>query len=121
NLAAGVLLVTFRPFRSGEYVDLGGIAGTVLQVQIFSTTLRTVDGRIVVVPNGKIIAGNIINFSREPVRRNELIISVAYDSDIDQVKSLIANIIADRKSTRLNSSHVKISYAVFCLKKKKTF
>lgn len=92
--AAGVLLVTFRPFRSGEYVDLGGIAGTVLQVQIFSTTLRTVDGRIVVVPNGKIIAGNIINFSREPVRRNELIISVAYDSDIDQVKSLIANIIA---------------------------
>ena len=94
NLAAGVLLVTFRPFRSGEYVDLGGIAGTVLQVQIFSTTLRTVDGRIVVVPNGKIIAGNIINFSREPARRNELIISVAYDSDIDQVKSLISNIIA---------------------------
>jgi len=110
NLAAGVLLVTFRPFRSGEYVDLGGIAGTVLQVQIFSTTLRTVDGRIVVVPNGKIIAGNIINFSREPVRRNELIISVAYDSDIDQVKSLITNIIAsddrilkDREQTvRLN-------------------
>ena len=94
NLAAGVLLVTFRPFRSGEYVDLGGIAGTVLQVQIFSTSLRTVYGRIVVVPNGKIIAGNIINFSREPVRRNELIISVAYDSDIDQVKSLISNIIA---------------------------
>lgn len=93
NLAAGVLLVTFRPFRSGEYVDLGGIAGTVLQVQIFSTTLRTVDGRIVVVPNGKIIAGNIINFSREPVRRNELLISVAYDSDIDKVKALLTNII----------------------------
>ncbi|MCD4560572.1 small-conductance mechanosensitive channel MscS [Lelliottia nimipressuralis] len=93
NLAAGVLLVTFRPFRSGEYVDLGGIAGTVLQVQIFSTTLRTVDGRIVVVPNGKIIAGNIINFSREPVRRNELLISVAYDSDIDRVKALLTNII----------------------------
>lgn len=93
NLAAGVLLVTFRPFRSGEYVDLGGIAGTVLQVQIFSTTLRTVDGRIVVVPNGKIIAGNIINFSREPVRRNELVVSVAYDSDIDQVKALLTSII----------------------------
>jgi len=93
NLAAGVLLVTFRPFRSGEYVDLGGVAGTVLQVQIFSTTMRTVDGRIVVIPNGKIIAGNIINFSREPVRRNELIISVSYDSDIDKVKSLITNII----------------------------
>ncbi|MDY9077139.1 mechanosensitive ion channel, partial [Escherichia coli] len=68
----------FRPFRAGEYVDLGGVAGTVLSVQIFSTTMRTADG--------KIIAGNIINFSREPVRRNEFIIGVAYDSDIDQVK-----------------------------------
>ncbi|AXF63376.1 MULTISPECIES: small-conductance mechanosensitive channel MscS [unclassified Leclercia] len=93
NLAAGVLLVTFRPFRSGEYVDLGGVAGTVLQVQIFSTTLRTVDGRIVVIPNGKIIANNIINFSREPERRNEFIIGVAYDSDIDKVKQLLTNII----------------------------
>lgn len=110
NLAAGVLLVTFRPFRAGEYVDLGGIAGTVLQVQIFSTTLRTVDGRIVVVPNGKIIAGNIINFSREPVRRNEFIIGVAYDSDIDKVKQLLTaivesdeRILTDRERTvRLN-------------------
>lgn len=93
NLAAGVLLVMFRPFRAGEYVDLGGVAGTVLNVQIFSTTMRTVDGKIVVIPNGKIIAGNIINFSREPVRRNEFIIGVAYDSDIDQVKKILADII----------------------------
>ncbi|HKM98586.1 MAG TPA: small-conductance mechanosensitive channel MscS [Buttiauxella sp.] len=93
NLAAGVLLVTFRPFRAGEYVDLGGIAGSVLNVQIFSTTLRTLDGKIVVVPNGKIIAGNIINFSREPVRRNEFIIGVAYDADIDQVKRILTDII----------------------------
>lgn len=93
NLAAGVLLVMFRPFRAGEYVDLGGVAGTVLNVQIFSTTMRTVDGKIVVIPNGKIIAGNIINFSREPVRRNEFIIGVAYDSDIDQVKIILTDII----------------------------
>ncbi|MCS2148295.1 small-conductance mechanosensitive channel MscS [Scandinavium manionii] len=93
NLAAGVLLVMFRPFRAGEYVDLGGVAGTVLNVQIFSTTMRTIDGKIVVIPNGKIIAGNIINFSREPVRRNEFIIGVAYDSDIDKVKQLLTNIV----------------------------
>lgn len=93
NLATGVLLVMFRPFRAGEYVDLGGVAGTVLNVQIFSTTMRTVDGKIVVIPNGKIIAGNIINFSREPVRRNEFIIGVAYDSDIDQVKKILTDII----------------------------
>ena len=93
NLAAGVLLVMFRPFRAGEYVDLGGVAGTVLSVQIFSTTMRTADGKIIVIPNGKIIAGNIINFSREPARRNEFIIGVAYDSDIDQVKQILTNII----------------------------
>ncbi|WEF28894.1 small-conductance mechanosensitive channel MscS [Klebsiella aerogenes] len=93
NLAAGVLLVMFRPFRAGEYVDLGGIAGTVQNVQIFSTTLRTVDGKIVVVPNAKIIAGNIINFSREPARRNEFIIGVPYTADIDKVKQLLTAII----------------------------
>lgn len=93
NLAAGVLLVTFRPFRASEYVDLGGVAGTVLNVQIFSTTLRTTDGKIVVVPNGKIISGNIINFSREPERRNEFIIGVSYDADIDQVKEILTNIL----------------------------
>ncbi|WP_052281976.1 small-conductance mechanosensitive channel MscS [Kluyvera genomosp. 1] len=93
NLAAGVLLVMFRPFRAGEYVDLGGVAGTVLSVQIFSTTMRTVDGKIVVIPNGKIIAGNIINFSREPARRNEFIIGVSYDADIDKVKQILTRIL----------------------------
>ncbi|MBV7406831.1 small-conductance mechanosensitive channel MscS [Enterobacter sp. ENT03] len=93
NLAAGVLLVTFRPFRAGEYVDLGGVAGTVLHVQIFSTTMRSADGRFVVIPNGKIIAGNIINFSREPVRRNEIVIAVDYDADIDQVRKILTDII----------------------------
>lgn len=93
NLAAGVLLVTFRPFRTGEYVDLGGIAGSVQHVQIFSTTLITADGKYVVVPNGKIIAGNIINFSRQPVRRNELIIGVSYDADTDRVREILTDIV----------------------------
>ncbi|MFE0586182.1 small-conductance mechanosensitive channel MscS [Pantoea vagans] len=93
NLAAGVLLVTFRPFRTGEFVDLSGVMGTVLHVQIFSTTLRTGDGKIVVVPNGKIISGNIVNFSREPVRRNEFIIGVAYEADVDEVIALLQQVV----------------------------
>lgn len=93
NLAAGVLLVTFRPFRASEMVDLGGVAGTVQNVQIFSTTLRTTDGKIVVVPNGKIIAGNIINYSREPARRNEFVIGVSYDADIDQVMKVLREVV----------------------------
>ncbi|WP_271461217.1 small-conductance mechanosensitive channel MscS [Pantoea leporis] len=93
NLAAGVLLVTFRPFKTGEFVDLGGVMGTVQNVQIFSTTLKSADGKIVVVPNGKIIAGNIVNYSREPIRRNEFIIGVAYDADVDQVISLLREVV----------------------------
>ena len=93
NLAAGVLLVTFRPFKTGEFVDLGGVMGTVQNVQIFSTTMKSADGKIVVVPNGKIIAGNIINYSREPIRRNEFIIGVAYDADVDKVIALFQEVV----------------------------
>ena len=93
NFAAGVLLVTLRPLRTGEYVDLGSVAGTVTNVHIFYTTLRTLDGKIVVVPNGKIISGNIINYSREPIRRNEFLIRVAYDSDIDLVIHILHEVI----------------------------
>ncbi|SFN07795.1 small conductance mechanosensitive channel [Izhakiella capsodis] len=93
NFAAGVLLVTFRPFRTGEYVDLGGVAGTVINVQIFSTTLKMSDAKIVVVPNGKIIANNIVNYSREPARRNEFIIGVAYEADVDEVIELLRSVV----------------------------
>ncbi|MGB8664759.1 MAG: small-conductance mechanosensitive channel MscS [Serratia inhibens] len=97
NFAAGVLLVIFRPLRVGEYVDLGGVAGTVDQVQIFSTTLRTVDNKTIVVPNGKIIAGNIINYSREPNRRVDIVVGVAYNADIDVVKKVLGDVIAADK------------------------
>ncbi|MEA9391719.1 small-conductance mechanosensitive channel MscS [Acerihabitans sp. TG2] len=93
NFAAGVLLVTFRHFRAGEYVDFSGTAGTVLVVQIFSTTLRTFDGKMVVVPNSKILSDNITNFSREPDRLIDLIVGVSYDADIEQVKTIITDII----------------------------
>ena len=92
NLAAGVLLVTFRPFRTGDFIDIG-ISGTVLSVHIFSTTLKTADGKIVVVPNGKIIAGDITNFSREPNRRNEFIINVASSADVDEVMALLREVV----------------------------
>lgn len=97
NFAAGVLLVTFRPFRVGEYVDIGGAAGTVLSVQIFSTTLQTSDGNIVVVPNGSIISGKIINYSREPLSRSQFIIGVSYDSDIDEVFAVLRKVVDAEK------------------------
>ena len=97
NFAAGVLLVLFRPFRTGEFVDLGGVSGTVKDVQIFSTTMLTSDNKTIVVPNGKIIAGNIINYPREPNRRVDITVGVAYDADIDLVKKVLGDIVAADK------------------------
>lgn len=93
NFAAGVLLVTLRPFKTGEYISLDNVSGTVLNIHIFYTTLRTLDGKIVIVPNNKIISGNIVNYSREPARRNEFIISVAYHSDIDLVIKVLKEVV----------------------------
>ncbi|MGI4816589.1 MAG: small-conductance mechanosensitive channel MscS [Janthinobacterium lividum] len=93
NFAAGVLLILLRPLRTSEYVNLGNAAGTVLNVHIFYTTLKTLDGKIIIIPNGKIVAGNIINYSREPIRRNQFVINVAYDSDADLVISVLQTVI----------------------------
>lgn len=92
NFAAGVLLVMFRQFRVGESVDLGGVAGTVTHVQIFSTTLLTGDNKVITVPNGKVISGNITNTSREPNSRTDIIVSVSYDAEIALVKKVLGDI-----------------------------
>lgn len=93
NLAAGVLLVIFRPIRAGEYVVIGAAEGTVQTVQIFSTTLRSADDKIIVIPNGKVISGDIINVTREPNRRRDIIVGVAYNADIDLVKKILTDIV----------------------------
>ncbi|MGR7402826.1 mechanosensitive ion channel domain-containing protein [Klebsiella aerogenes] len=69
NFAAGVLLVTLRPFRAGNFVQVGSVSGMVQSVHVFSTTLLTVDNKEVIIPNGKIIADSIVNYSRHPYRR----------------------------------------------------
>lgn len=71
NIAAGVLLVSLRPFRAEEIVQIGTVTGTVEKVHLFSTTLLTADSKEVVIPNGKIIADNIVNYSRHPFRRTD--------------------------------------------------
>ncbi|MCM0158264.1 mechanosensitive ion channel domain-containing protein [Candidatus Nardonella dryophthoridicola] len=89
NLAAGILLVGFRHFKVKDFVDLGGISGIVMSVQLFSTTLKTLDGRIVIVPNNRILLGNIINYSTEPNKLIDVVISVERNSNISYVKKCI--------------------------------
>lgn len=97
NFAAGVLLVTLRPFRAGNFVEVGAVSGVVQTVHVFSTTLLTVDNKEVVIPNGKIIADSIVNYSRHPWRRIDLLLGVAYQSRISEVKAVIQDIIDNER------------------------
>lgn len=93
NFAAGVLLVTLRPVRAGEYASVGAVAGVIEEVHIFSTTLRTADNKMVIIPNGKIIAGEIINYSRQSQRRVDITVGVSYRSAIAQVKQVLEAVV----------------------------
>ncbi|WP_080536678.1 mechanosensitive ion channel domain-containing protein, partial [Vibrio vulnificus] len=89
NFAAGVLIVAFRPFKSGDYVEIGGVAGSVEAIQIFQTVLKTPDNKMVVVPNSGVIGGAITNYSRHATRRVDLMIGVSYKSDLKKTKQVI--------------------------------
>lgn len=93
NFAAGFMLIIFRPFKTGDFVEAGGSAGIVEEIGIFTTTLRTPDNRMIVVPNGAIQEGVITNVSAKPTRRIDLVMGVSYDDDIRGVKALLCQIL----------------------------
>lgn len=95
NFAAGVLLIGFRFFKAGDYVEAAGTAGTVHSVQIFTTILMTPDNRMIVVPNSKILNDNIINYSKEKTRRLDLVIGVSYSADLKLTKEVLTRIIEE--------------------------
>ena len=97
NFAAGILIVIYRPYKVGDYIEAGNHAGTVKDIQIFSTVLKTPDNKIVVVPNGSIMNGSIVNYSDQDTRRVDLIISCSYEDDIDKVKSVLEDILKKEK------------------------
>jgi len=93
NFAAGVLMIIFRPFKAGDYIEGGGVAGTVEDVQIFTTQLITPDNKLIIVPNGKIMGDNIINYSAKDTRRLELVIGVGYGDDLDLARRVLQGVI----------------------------
>lgn len=93
NFASGVLIILFRPFKSGDFIDAGGITGTVDKIEIFQTTMKTPDNKRVIVPNAKITGGHITNFSAESTRRVDLVIGISYDSDLLKAKNILKDII----------------------------
>lgn len=97
NFAAGILIVIYRPYKVGDYIEAGNYAGTVKDIQIFSTVLKTPDNKIVVVPNGSIMNGSIVNYSDQDTRRIDLIVSCGYEDDIDKVRSVLEDILKKEK------------------------
>jgi len=94
NFAAGVLIVLFRPYKVGDFIEAAGIAGVVEQVQILTTVLRTGDNKQIIVPNGQIMDSIITNYSANDTRRVDMVVGVSYDDDLDKVRSTLQELIA---------------------------
>ena len=95
NLAAGVMLMIFRPYKVGDFVDAGGHFGNVEDITLFTTDMQTFDNQKIIIPNGKIWGEKIINHSHHPVRGVEMKFNVAYDDDIEKAKAVINKVLAD--------------------------
>ncbi len=94
NFAAGVLIVLFRPYRVGDFVEAAGISGVVEQVQILTTVLRTGDNKQIIVPNSQIMDSIITNYSANDTRRVDMVVGVSYDDDLDKVRATLEELIA---------------------------
>jgi len=92
NFAAGFLLIIFRPFKVGDFVEAGGVSGSVESISIFTTSLTTPDNKLVIVPNSSIYDGNITNYSAKETRRVDLVVGVSYDADLAEVKRILNEI-----------------------------
>ena len=117
NIASGVLLIMFRPIRSGEYVEAAGTAGTVEEINIFQTILKTPDRKVVYLPNSQVIGSAITNYNREPIRRIDLVIGVSYSANLQKTKKVLMEVLKNDERilqdpepvvtvTALNSSSV---------------
>ena len=95
NFAGGVLIMLFRPFRAGDWIEAQGVSGSVDSIQIFHTTLKTADNKVVIVPNGSLSNGHITNYSREPKRRVDINVGIDYSSDIKKARDVLLEIAKD--------------------------
>lgn len=93
NFAAGIMIVFFRWFKVGDFIEAGGTTGIVENIQIFSTQLRTPDNKLIIVPNSNITSENIINYSARSERRVDMVFSIGYDDDIRKARQILQEII----------------------------
>lgn len=95
NFAAGAMIIMLRPFKVGDYVECAGTAGVVEEISVFATTLKTPDNKVVIVPNGAVTGGNIVNYSTKPTRRVDMTMGIGYGDDIKKAKELFEKIVKE--------------------------
>ena len=106
NFAAGVLMIIFRPFKNGDYIEGAGVAGLVEQIQIFTTELRTPDNKLVIIPNANLMGSNIINYSANQTRRIDMVFGIGYDDDLRKAKTILQEILASDERILKNPAPV---------------
>ncbi len=95
NFAAGVLMLIFRPFQVGDFIEGAGVSGIVEEIHIFTTQLRTPDNKTIIIPNARITGDNITNYTKKETRRVDLVVGVGYGDDIGKVKRVVAEVLDD--------------------------
>ena len=94
NFAAGILMIIFRPFKVGDFIEGAGVAGTVENIQVFTTQLQSPDNKTIIIPNAKLTGDNITNYSTKGTRRVELVVGISYHDDIDKAKQIMLDVLA---------------------------
>jgi small conductance mechanosensitive channel len=110
NLAGGVIILIFRPFKVGDFLEAQGYMGTVKEIQIFNTIMLTVDNRTVIIPNAPLSTGTMINYSTQSERRVDFTFGIGYNDDIDKTKSVLRELInADERILKTPEAFVAVS------------
>ena len=126
NFAGGVIILLFRPFKVGDFIEAQGVAGTVREIQIFNTLVATGDNKVILLPNGPVSTGIINNYSREDIRRVDMVFSISYGDDFEKAKEVLLRIIKEDERilnepaapainlSELAASSIDISVKVWC-------
>ena len=93
NFAGGVLILFIKPYKIGDFIEFGGMTGTVKEIQIFNTIINTVDNKSIIIPNGQLSTGTINNYSKEEYRRLEWVVGISYGDDVDEARRVALSIL----------------------------
>jgi len=94
NFASGFLMIMFRPFKVGDFIEAAGVKGTVKEIQIFNTIVNTPDNIRAIIPNAQITGGNVLNYTANGIRRVDLVVGISYEDDLKKAKTIIEGVLA---------------------------